>query len=239
MAKSPTRRKERLPVKYPSMPDTESGPTKYDEPDLPSPPDRVPERRFELGSTPADLRLRIERLLQLKEGVPEGAWNELGPECRTVLVAMLNDEVLRSEEGLVQRVISAVGQLALARGIAPLGAILNDNTAQPVTRAYAANALGRIGDVAVLDSLITAARSTDDMIRRQVAIALGRIDDAAVIPHLIALANDSSIAVKEVAAKAVRRREDRLGEQLVKRKRADAPPKARPGRKRTPAEDRS
>jgi hypothetical protein len=239
MAKRPTKRKKRLPVRYPSVPDTESGRTKYDEPDLPRPPDRVPERRFELGSTPADLRLRIERLLQSKEGVPESAWDALGPEAHTFLVAMLNDEVVRSEESLLQRTISAVGQLSLASGIASLGAILVDKAAQPVTRAYAANALGRIGDAAALDSLMTAARSTDDMIRRQVAIALGRIDDAAVVPHLIALDNDSSVAVKEVAGKAVRRWEDRLGQKLVKRQRRDAPPTARPGRKKAPAADRS
>jgi hypothetical protein len=234
-------KKKRLPVKYPSVPDSESDPTRYNEPDLPIARDRVPSDRFQLSDTRADLRLRIERLLQRKEAVPEDAWPDLGPDARSLLVEMLDDQVVRSHEAMFHRVIGVVGHLKVKRAIAPLSAILADVSATPVTRAYAANALGRIGEAAAIDALVTSVKVKDDMIRRQVAIALGRIDRNAVIPHLMRLGEDKSIAVAEVAAEAVGRWEEKWG-QLTGAKRSAAKSGARPKspkkKKKSPAEER-
>jgi HEAT repeat protein len=233
--------KKKLPVKYPSVPDSEAGPTRYNEPDIPTGVDRVPSDRFQLSDTRADLRLRIERLLQRKEAASEDAWADLGPDVRALLVEMLDDEAVRSREAVLHRLISVVGQLSVKRGIAPLSAILADGSARNVTRAYAANALGRIGESAAIEALVAAANVKDDMIRRQVAIALGRIDRDAVVPHLLELREDKSIAVAEVAAEAVGRWEEKLGRRL-RAKRKVVPTKSagktRSAKKKLPAEER-
>lgn len=67
-------KKKRLPVNYPSIPDSESGPTRYNEPDLPTGADRVPSDRFQLSDTRADLRLRVERLLQRPRRMRGPTW---------------------------------------------------------------------------------------------------------------------------------------------------------------------
>lgn len=202
----------------------------------------MPADRFQFSDTRADLRLRIERLLQRKEAASEDAWAELGPDARTLLVEMLDDEAVRSVETTLQRLISVVGQLSLKRGIAPLGAILADRSAKNVTRAFAANALGRIGEGAAIEALAASVNMKDDMIRRQVAIALGRIDRDAVVPHLLKLREDESIAVAEAAAEAVGRWEEKLGQRLTAQRKG-APTKSRgktkaAKRKKWPAEER-
>ena len=238
MAKQ-TSNKKKLPVKLPSVPDSESGPTKYNEPDLPVAVDRVPTGKFRFGDTRADLRLRIEQLLQSKEAVPENRWTELSPDTPSLLVEMLNDDAVLSREAIFHRLITVLGQLSVKRAIGRLSAILADTKAKPVTRAYAANALGRIGDPAAIEALITTANEKDDMIRRQVTMALGRIDNEAVVPHLLKLRNDKSVAVSEVAAEALGRWESK-GRRLPTGKRpTNLKNKTKPDtRKKSPAEDR-
>lgn len=234
-------KKKSLPVKYPSVPDSESGPTRYNEPDVPTGVDRMPSEHFQLGDTRADLRLRVEQLLQRKEAAAVDAWVDLGPAARSLLVEMLDDEAVCSREAIFHRVISVLGQLAVNRSIAPLSAILANESTRNVTRAYAANALGRIGDGAAIDALVTAATVKDDMIRRQVAMALGRIDRDAVVPHLLRLREDKSIAVAEIAGEAVVRWEQKLGQSLgAKRKVAQTKPgqRKKSTKKQLPAEER-
>src|SRR5688500_12242239 len=100
----------RIPAKYPSLPDRESGPTKSNEPDIPVREDRVPD--VSLGPavpySRADLRLRIEQLLLRKDQIPADAWAELGDEARTVLIEMLDDEAVRSWDALYHRLIGAL-----------------------------------------------------------------------------------------------------------------------------------
>lgn len=206
--------KKQPPVKYPTVPESEAGPTKYNEPDLETKTDQVPPDLFQLSDTRADLRLQIEMLLQRKEAASEDAWADLGPDARTLLVEMIDDESVRSREAIFHRLISVIGLLSIKRGIAPLSAVLNDRSEKNVTRAYAANALGRIGDPAGIEALIAAANVKDDMIRRQVAIALGRIDRDTVVLHLLKLSEDKSVAVAEVAEEALGRWEKKLGMQL-------------------------
>lgn len=234
--------KMRLPVRYPSVPDRDAGPPRYNEPPILRKEDRMPPGRFQPGDTRADLRLRVERLLQRKEAASVDAWNELGPEARTLLVDMLDDEAVRSRETSLHRVIGVIGTLGIHRGIAPLSAIVTDPSAGNVTRASAANALGRIGEPAALDALTSVVNVKDDMVRRQVAMALGRIERETVVPHLLELSRDKSPAVAEVAAAAINRWETRLGRVLVgARKKTTAKAttaRRRARRKRMPAPER-
>ena len=202
----------------------------------------MPAGRFRPADTRADLRLRVEQLLQRKEAASVDAWNGLGPEARTLLVDMLDDEAIRSREASLHRVIGVIGTLGIHRAIGPLSAILTDPSAGNVTRASAANALGRIGEPAALDALTAVVNVKDDMLRRQVVMALGRIDRETVVPHLLELSRDKSPAVAEVAAAAINRWEARLGRGLGGR-RKPAPAKAttarrRARRKRMPAPER-
>ena len=207
---------KRLPVHYPSVPDSESGPVWYNEPAHPAKPDVVPSTRFQLmpGRSKADLRLRIEQLLLRRDSVRAEDWAELGEPGRALLVEMLEDEALRSREALFHRAISAVGQLAVRRSVAPLAAILSSQSESNLTKAYAATALGYIGDPVGVEALARSLAARDDMVRRQVAKALGRLDHPSVIPHLLKLQADKTAAVSEVAVEALQRWEKKLDQRL-------------------------
>jgi HEAT repeat protein len=149
---------------------------------------------------------------------------------------MLDDEAIRSRETILHRLISVLGELSVKRSVAPLAAILTDRSVGNLTKAYAANALGRIGEAAGVEALAASLNVKDEMVRRQVAMALGRIDREAVVPHLIRLQGDKSIAVAEVATRALRDWEQKLGQRLgLKGKR---PPEKRRKKKLMPAEER-
>jgi hypothetical protein len=210
--------KKRLPIKYPSVPDRDSGPTRYNEPAVPTAEDRVPAIDLEYMGSKADLRLQIERLLLRKETHAAEAWARLGEDARTLLVEMLDDEAIRSREAVLHRLISVLGQLSIKSSVAPLSTLLTARSTNDLTKAYAANALGRIGEPAAVDALAASLNEKDDMVRRQVAMALGRVDRDAVVPHLMKLQTDESIAVAEVAAAALRRWEDKLGQRLGTKK---------------------
>ncbi len=102
--------------------------------------------------------------------------------------------------------------------MAPLAGILTDESESSLTKAYAANALGRIGEPAALAALAASVNTNDEMVRRQVAIALGRIDREEAIPDLIRLQDDKSPEVAEVASQALAGWEKKLNRKLVKRK---------------------
>jgi hypothetical protein len=84
-----------------------------------------------------------------------------------------------------------VGRLSIKRGIAPLSTILSD-TSEAVTRAYAANALGRIREGAAIEALVTSAK-----VRRYDPEAGGHrsrpVDRETVVPHLLMLREDKSL----------------------------------------------
>lgn len=225
----------KLPVRLPSVPDSESEPTKYDEPDLPESADRVPRRRFEpqARGSRAELRMRVEQLLLRKEAATADAWGELGDEARALLVTLVDDEAIRSHDALRHRVIAVLGELGVQRSVPQLARILEDRGERPVTKAYAAGALGRIGGPAATDALAPVVGDKDDMLRRQAAIALGRIDRPEAVPHLVALQGDESPAVAEVAADALRPWEEKLGKRLVSRRRG--PTARRRAKKSMPA----
>ena len=226
MTKKPTPDDKDNPRIYPSVPDAEAEPGKLDEPDIEVGVDRVPETGFELPRTTssrAELRLHVERLLSRREAASPEAWAELGDDGRTLVVELLDDWSVRSQPATFHRLIAVIGDMRVKRGVAPLSAILQDKSEAELTKAYAANALGRIGERTAVDALASSLLLDDPMVRRQVAMALGRIDDAAAVPHLLRLRADSSVAVAEIATEAVQRWEQRTGRRLGARQRSPRP----------------
>lgn len=208
-----------------SVPASEAEPGVQDEPALDAPNDQLPEVPYDpmQGSSKAELRLRIERLLQRREAASPDAWAELGEDARALLVDMLQDWSLKANAALRHRLIATLGVLQVKRSVAVLGTILQDSRETDLTRSFAANALGRIGERAAADALERSLQPTgtrpsaSEMVRRQTAMALGRIDDDAVITSLLQLRKDPSPAVSDVAQAAVERWEQRLDTRLFDR----------------------
>lgn len=228
----------RLPGRYPSVPDSESAPGTHNEPALAGKPDLTPTSTFVLAPdrSNADLRLRIEQLLLRREAFSADDWAALGDKARGLLAEMLDDASIRAHDAVFHRAIAVLGQLAVKRGITPLSAILLDRSEDALTRAYAATALGYIGEVAALEALATSITEPDDMVRRQVAKSLGRIDREAVIPHLLKLQTDKTAAVSEVAVQSLQRWETKLARRIGAKKAAAR--KATRRRKARPAAER-
>jgi len=209
------------PVVYPSIPDMESKPGHYDEPEISREPDQIPLGNFRPGQSgsAAELRLRVESLLRRKEAPNVEAWKELGDSARTMLLQLIDDMAITNNQGLRQRVIATLGQLGVKRAIPRLGEILLSSSEDAIVRAAAANALGRIPDTQVNSFLGRAVSDRDSVVRRQIALALGRVGGPNIIGHLHALANDSSPAVASVAVEQLRAYERELGTKLnIKKK---------------------
>lgn len=237
MSKRPPSDDKRRPGDYPSEPDAKAEPGDHNEPDVDVNPDRMPDTGFELGGTSsqADLRMQIEQLLIRRESASPDAWANLGEEGRALLVELVDDWSIRAHDALFHRLIGVLGELRVKRAVPALSALLKDRSVSDLTKAYAANSLGRIGERGAVDALASSIGVNDEMVRRQVAMALGRIDDDVAVPHLIRLRDDSSAAVSEVAVAAIGRWEEQLGRQIGPKRRV---PRARPTtRKKLPAED--
>jgi HEAT repeat protein len=214
------------PGRGPSEPAAQGPAPRYNEPDIEVSPDRMPTSDYEPGrdDSRAALRMRVENLLQSRERASDESWADLGEPAQAVLVEMLQDWSVRSHDALFHRVIAVLGDLRVAAGVPALGGLLQDDREPPVTRAYAASSLGRIGGRGAVDALLPALPVADDMVRRQVAMALGRIDDDAVLPHLLHLRADPSVAVSEVADGALRRWEERRGSRIRPPRPPSGPP---------------
>jgi HEAT repeat protein len=198
---------------FPSVPDSDAPAGTYDEPAVPRRADGVPTRRFSAGGTEslADLRLRVEQLLQRREPPGPEAWEALGPGVVPLLVRLVDEVVIGRREALRDRVLATLGQLGVVAAIPRLGQILLDRREPLATRALAANAMGRIGDESATALLAQAAKDKDETLRRQVALALGRIGHPDVVPHLQVLSTDRSPIVVEAAQASLRQTEERLG----------------------------
>jgi len=174
-------------------------------------------QKFQSGLSRADLRLQIEAML-LRRDSSVASWNQLGDDARALLADLLDDQAIRSRKAIFHRLIGVNAQLMIRSSVAPLAGILTDESESSLTKAYAANALGRIGEPAALAALAASVNTNDEMVRRQVAIALGRIDREEAIPDLIRLQDDKSPEVAEVASQALAGWEKKLNRKLVKRK---------------------
>ena len=198
----------------------------------------MPTREFRVGemSSPADLRLSVEQLLQRREAPDVEAWRALGPGVVPLLMRLEDEVAIGRSEALRDRVLATLGQLQAVAAVPRLAQILLDRRERLATRALAANAMGRIGDSSAAVHLAEAGRDKDETIRRQVALALGRLGHSEVIPHLQVLAKDRSPIVVEAAQASLRRYEEQLGtHRLVGPQKRRQPAAAKP---RGPAPER-
>jgi HEAT repeat protein len=184
----------------------------------------------------ADLRLRVEELLRRKEAAPDSAWAELGEGAADLLVQLVHDNAIRSNPALRNRALATLGLLRIEQAVASLAQVVNDPEEVGTAKAFAVNALGRIGTAAAAEAIAPLVSADDEMIRRQVAIALGRVQDPAVLPYLIALQSDRSPAVSEVAARALGERERSVRSAVGPVKRVQSPRER--GGKRRPMPER-
>lgn len=214
------------------VPDGEAPEFRHDETEPRRPDDRIaPVQQAALeGTTLAHLRLKVEGLLLRRETAAPEAWAALGPEVRELLPRMLDDLAVQRHEAVRQKLMATLGQLEITAAIPRLGGILSDPDEAPATRAFAANALGRIRDPQVVPVLGGAVRDKDDMVRRQVARALGAVQHADAAVHLLALKDDASAEVARTAADELARYEAATGMKLGGRRRSSR----RTARKRTP-----
>jgi HEAT repeat protein len=198
---------------FPSVPDTDAPSGAYDEPAIEKRPDVMPTRTFhhQDATSLADLRLRVEQLLQRREAADDEMWRALGPDVVPLLLHLVDDVTVIRNEALRDRVLATLGQLRAAAAVPRLAQVLLNPKERLSTRALAANAMGRIGDASATPFLAQAARDKDATIRRQVAIALGRVGRGEAVPHLRVLAADRSPIVVEAAEAALRQQQERLG----------------------------
>lgn len=217
------------------VPDGEAPEPRHDEPDVPAPLDRMPpvDPRSLEGATRAHVRLRAERLLLRRETASPEAWSALGPEVRELLPRLLDDDAVVRHEAVRQKLIATLAQLGIAAAIPRLGEILSSGDESAATRAFAANALGRMADPQVVSLLAGAARDPDEMVRRQVARALGGAGHPDAVAHLLAMRDDASPEVARTAAEELLRYEPASGVKLGGRRR----PARRARRTKAPATD--
>jgi HEAT repeat protein len=209
------RRRFRPGEPLPSVPDRRAPRGRYDESPIQSRPDRMSARSVTTGEGPAT-----------------STWEALDAAARPLLVQLLDDESVARHEALRQRVIATLGQLQVRAAIPRLGEILASRTQPRITRAHAANALGRMGDPAVVLPLARGVDDGEEVVRRQVARALGEIARPEAVAHLQKLSADRSPAVADAAREALGLASRRLGLRLARprpRKRpARRPPRRRP-----------
>lgn len=217
------------------VPDSESPEPRYNEPDPTPSDDRMPQagRPADAGSSRAELRVWAERLLLRREAADPEAWAALGPEVRQLLPRLLDDMAIRRNEAVLQKLMATLGQLGISDAIPRLGEMLSDRHESATTRAYAANALGRLANPQVVAWLARAVGDKDDMVRRQVARALGAIDQPDAVAHLMLMKNDASPEVARTAAEGLVGYEQRSGIKLGGRRR----PTGHVTGKRAPAAD--
>jgi HEAT repeat protein len=217
------------------VPDSEAPEPRYDEPEPSPPDDRMPpaERAALEGPSPAHLRLQAEQLLQRREAAAPEAWAALGNEVRQLLPRMLDDVAVQRHDAVRQKLIATLGQLEIPAAIPRLGEILSDREESATTRAFAANALGRLADPQVVALLARAVGDKDEMVRRQVARALGATDHPDAVAHLMAMKDDPSAEVAQTASEELLRYETTSGTKLGGRSR----PARRAKGKRKPAAD--
>lgn len=187
--------------------DREADPPAYDEPRIAPPGDRLtPSDVSQLpAGSRAMLRIRAEELLRRREPPSVDAWRELGPDARDLLVHLLDDAEVVRHEAMRQRVIATTAQLGVAEAMPRLGELLLDRTETPLTRTFAANALGRIDADGAMDVLGEALGADDAMVRRQIARALGAARDPRATSYLEQLLGDPAPHVAEVATAQLRK----------------------------------
>ncbi|GAA0955080.1 HEAT repeat domain-containing protein [Actinocorallia libanotica] len=177
----------------------------YNEPDIPPGRDGLPPG--DAGRVPdssrAVLRMRVEELLGARETPGAEAWRPLGRDARRLLVELLDDSAVTGHEAMLQRVMATTAQLGIDEAVPRLGRLLLDRSQSPLTRTFAASAVGRLAPDAALEPLAAAVGDADPMVRRQVARALAAATGPAARAHLERLLDDPAPSVAEAAAEAL------------------------------------
>lgn len=138
-----------------------------------------------------------ELLLQRCGNVPLDRWKQLGPIAEPALLRLLDDSTAKT--GLRQRAIVELGELKSTQALGVISRVLLDRDEHAITRAYAATALGVLGNVAGIGALVQAAQQPDAVVRRQSARALSHIGSPQALRGLLLLATDTDTEVARVA----------------------------------------
>lgn len=114
------------------------------------------------------------------------ALGEIGDPVAFDAIARL----LGDEDAVARAAASAFEKLRDPRAVAPLLDVLEDERRSAFVRAYAAMALGALGDRAASPALVAAVASPDALLRRAAARALCRVDIERERDRLARLADD-------------------------------------------------
>ncbi|OHB85418.1 MAG: hypothetical protein A3J73_07260 [Planctomycetes bacterium RIFCSPHIGHO2_02_FULL_38_41] len=134
------------------------------------------------------------------------ALGEIG-DSRAVqpLIALLKDEKDENVVGKAELALCKLGKPA----VEPLIAALKDANSPSRVRYVAASALGRIGDIRALDTLIAALKDADSCVREGAALALSFLVDRRALEPLVAALKDVDDFVRINAAMALGEIKDR------------------------------
>src|SRR5215510_2174626 len=112
MVKRASRRPGQPP---PSVPDLDAPAGTHDEPPIERNPDVAPSGTWTSRTTTslAELRLRVEELLQRRESPGAEAWEALGPAAPALLLQLVDDVAIGRNRALRDRVLATLGQLGV------------------------------------------------------------------------------------------------------------------------------
>ena len=187
----------------------------------------------------AAARLVVEELLLQRCGnVPLDRWKQLGPIAEPALLRLLDDSTAKID--LRQRAIVELGELKSTQALGVISRVLLDRDEHPITRAYAATALGVLGNAAGIGALVQAAQQPDAVVRRQAARALSHIGSPQALRGLLLLATDADAEVARVAHAGIASLAETLGARVSQAARRGEKParRARTRAKVTPKRDK-
>jgi len=108
-----------------------------------------------------------------------------------------------NDEDLVGRAIYPLGKIRNKSAIPSIIKIFENQNSSHFNRSQALKALGEIGDISALPTLVSALKDSDNLIRANAAIALGKLGNTRVIPNLLDALQDSYYQVKQEAVLAL------------------------------------
>ena len=143
---------------------------------------------------------------QLRSGklswrVRKVAAEELGKRSGPFTVRSLLRALSRDSDILVRA--AAAEALIGLRVVTPLVNMLGDSNIDKISRNFAAEALGKLGDQRAVDPLIKALQDSERWVHRSAAEALGKLGDTRAVEPLIEALRDSEKQVSQAAAKAL------------------------------------
>ncbi|MCP3992760.1 MAG: HEAT repeat domain-containing protein [Actinomycetia bacterium] len=178
------------------------------------PPDLVPgDRAVDAERFPGvALRLRIEHLLNHRDGVPADTWEALGPDVADILlsIAKLGGTARNeSRRDVALAALAHVGDRRVAREIVDL---LADGDLRRETKAYALSSLAACGGPECLPTLRDFTLAQDPLLRSRAVRGLGRLGTPDDLDRLVAIVGDDPTPqIRLDAYRSVRSTEERSG----------------------------